>query len=76
MNDNAKSAKMSLIISIFSVVICLVAVTLSGTHLRYVIASDFAAGSAVTLFCCTIAILCANVTIFISCYNKYKKSSK
>ena len=52
MKDNSKNAKISLIISIFSVIICLVAVIISAINLRYTIVNGKATGSAITLFCC------------------------
>lgn len=69
MKNNTKNAKISLIISILSVII-------SAINLIYIIDNGKAIGSAVTLFCCMITILCANVTRFISNNNKYKNSSK
>lgn len=76
MKDDAKNAKVSLIISIFSTIICLAAVIISAINLRYRIVNGKATGYAITLFCCMITILCANITIFISSNNKYKNSSK
>lgn len=76
MKDNTKNSKISLIISIFSVVICLVAVIISEINLRYTITNGETTWSAIVLLCCAITILCANITLFISSYNKYKKSFK
>ena len=76
MKDNAKKAKISLIISIFSVIICLVAVIISLINIRYSIVNGKATGFDVTLFCCTMTVLFANITILISSNNAYKNSSK
>ncbi|MDF2943268.1 MAG: hypothetical protein K0S01_2126 [Herbinix sp.] len=76
MKDNTKNTKLSIIISIFSIIICIVAVIISVLNLRYSAVSGKATWSAIVLLCCTITILSANLTIFISSYNKYKKSSK
>lgn len=71
-----KHDKISLIISIISVIICLVAVVISVINLRYARANKTDVGMDITLFLCTISILCANITIFISSYSKYKKHLK
>ncbi len=76
MKDNAKSNKISLIISMASIVICLVAVLISVINLRYTIINENDAASGIVLFCCTLSILCANITIFLTNYIKYKKYSK
>ncbi|MDF2545006.1 MAG: hypothetical protein K0S47_4724 [Herbinix sp.] len=72
MKDNAKSAKISFVISIVSIIICFVAVIISAINLRYTIVNGKDRVSDVIIFYCTISVLFANITIFISCNNKYK----
>ena len=71
-----KHDKISLIISIFSVIVCLVAVVVSVINLNYVTDNKMKSGTDITLFWCTISILFANITICISSYTKYKKHLK
>ncbi len=74
--NKIKHDKISLIISIFSVIICLIAIVISVINLRYAKANKTDIGMDITLFWCTITILCANITISISSYTKYKKHFK
>ena len=76
MIDPTKKTKISLIISIFSVIISLVAVIISLINIRYSIANGKATGLDITLFCCTMTVLFANITILISSNNAHKNSSK
>lgn len=76
MKDNAKNAKISVIISIFSIIISLMAVIISAINIRFSIVNGKTGGSDITLFCCTITVLCSNIIIFITSNNKYKKFLK
>lgn len=74
--SKTKHDKISFIISIFSVTICLVAVVVSVINLNYVTGDNMKSGTDITLFWCTISILFANIAICISSYTKYKKHVK
>ena len=76
MKDNAKTAKISLIISVFSVIISLLGIIVAVMHLRYSITNGKATGSAVTSFWCSLTLFFACITQFILNRSKYKKHSK
>jgi hypothetical protein len=72
MKENYRTAKISLIVSVLSVIISLVGIAFAVMNLRLLTVNGKATGSAVTLFWCMISIFFANITILIINKNKYK----
>lgn len=76
MEDKIKNAKISLIISVFSVFVSLIGIIVAIMHLRYSIDNGKATGSAITSFWCMFTIFWASLTQFILNRNRYKKYSQ
>jgi hypothetical protein len=76
MKYNAKTAKISLIISAFSVIISIVGIIFAVMHLRYSIANGKPTGYAITSFWSGLALFFATITQFILIKNNNKNHSK
>lgn len=76
MKGNARTSKITLIISVISIIISLVGITFAVMNLRLVVANGQATGSARILLWCITSIFFANTTIFIISRNRYENFSK
>jgi uncharacterized membrane protein len=76
MKDNIKTAKISLIITVFSVILSIVGIIFAVLNLRYSIASGKPTGYAITSFWSALALFFATITQFILTRNRYKNHSK
>ena len=75
MKNPVRKVKLSLLISMFSVVICLAGIVFAAMNLKYSAVDGKATGAALTLFWGVIAVSCSNVTLFIINLRKYKNCS-
>ena len=76
MESKMRQSKIALIISMASIFISLAAVVISSFNIRNAIANGDGTGSSITLFFSMLAILCGNITIFLSIHHKYKRTSE
>lgn len=70
MKNNIKNTKISLNITIFSIIVSLIGIIASIIHLQYSIANEKPIGSDVASFWCILTIFLANITLFLLNRNK------
>lgn len=76
MNNNPEKTKLLLYISVISIIIALVGITFAVLNLNLLNTNGEGIANAFVIFWSIMAILFANITLFIINLNNYKKSPK